>query len=183
MSTSLGLFLDRDGTLIVDRDYLRNCADVKLIRGTGEAIGILRALHCHLFLFTNQSGVSRGLLTLEDVERCNGEMVRQIGFGQIFDHVCIATEGPDDVPVYRKPSPRFIDEMVDKFGLNRKFCYMVGDKSSDLLAGMNAGIEPVFVHSGKPPTNEVDDLIHRKMSLEFDDLLAFAKYLRDLNLK
>jgi D-glycero-D-manno-heptose 1,7-bisphosphate phosphatase len=183
MNTSFGIFLDRDGTLVVDRDYLRDCADVKLIRGTEEAIGILRTLRCHLFLFTNQSGVSRGLLTLEDVERCNGEMVRQVGFGQIFDYVCIATEGPNDVPVYRKPSPRFIDEMVDKFGLNRRFCYMVGDKSSDLLAGVNAGINPVFVHSGKHPTDEVDDLIRRKISLEFDNLFAFAEYLKDLNSK
>jgi histidinol-phosphate phosphatase family protein len=178
MNAGGGIFLDRDGTLIVDGAYLRDRVDVALIPGTSDAIKTLRGLGYHLFLFTNQSGVARRLLTLEDANRCNEEMLKQIGLGQIFTDICIATEGPNDVQIYGKPSPRFIGEMVEKYGLDRRFCYMVGDKSSDLLAGINAGVKTVFVHTGKPRSNEVEDLICRKMGLEFDNLLSFAEYLK-----
>ncbi|MDR3274198.1 MAG: HAD-IIIA family hydrolase [Puniceicoccales bacterium] len=178
MNTRGGIFLDRDGTLILDREYLRDPTDVALIPGTTDAIKTLRKLGYDLFLFTNQSGIARGLLTLEDVNRCNEEMLRQIGLGQIFMDVCIATEGPNDAQIYRKPSPRFIGEMAKKYDLDRQFCYMVGDKGSDLLAGINAGIKAVFVRTGKPRSSEVEDLIRRKMSLAFNDLLSFTKYLK-----
>ncbi|MDR1255725.1 MAG: HAD-IIIA family hydrolase [Puniceicoccales bacterium] len=181
MSIQGGIFLDRDGTLIADRDYLRDCADVELLAGTAEAIKILRELGYLLFLFSNQSGISRGLLTLADVERCNGEMLKQIGLGQIFANICIAAESPDEVQVYRKPSPRFINEMVNKYGLSRKFCYVVGDKSSDLQAGIDAAIGAAFVRTGKPYSGEVADLVRRGKSLAFDDLLNFAKYLKELH--
>ena len=178
MKANFGIFLDRDGTLIVDGDYLRDRSAVELIAGTADAVKILRGLGCHLFLFSNQSGVARGLLTPADVDLCNGEMLKQIGLGQIFDGICIATEGPDDPQIYRKPSPRFIGEMVEKHALDREFCYMAGDKSSDLLAAVNAGIKAAFVRSGKPRSDAVADLICRGLSLEFENLLEFARYLR-----
>jgi D-glycero-D-manno-heptose 1,7-bisphosphate phosphatase len=152
---------------------------VELIAGTADAVKILRGLGCHLFLFSNQSGVSQGLLTPADVDLCNGEMLKQIGLGQIFDDICIATEGPDDLQVYRKPSPRFINEMVKKYALDRRFCHMIGDKSSDLLAAVNGGIKAAFVRTGKPRSDMVKDLICRGLSLEFENLLEFARYLQE----
>ncbi|MDR2435730.1 MAG: HAD-IIIA family hydrolase [Puniceicoccales bacterium] len=178
MKTNCGIFLDRDGTLIVDREYLRDRSAVELIAGTADAIGILRELGCHLFLFSNQSGVARGLLTPADVDLCNEEMLDQIGLGQIFDGVCIAMEGPDDILTYRKPSPRFINEMVEKHVLNREFCHMVGDRSSDLLAAINGGIKAAFVRTGKLRSDTVEDLIRRGLSLEFENLLEFARHLQ-----
>jgi histidinol-phosphate phosphatase family protein len=181
MSAGFGIFIDRDGTLIVDVEYLRDRGDVELIPGTADAVKILRELGCRLFLFSNQSGVARGLLTVADVALCNGEMLKQIGLGQIFDGICIATEGPDDVQVYRKPSPRFIGEMVEKYALDRKLCHMVGDRDSDLLAAINAGIGAAFVRTGKPRSDAVVGLIRSGSSLEFENLLEFARYLKNLH--
>ena len=64
--TRSALFLDRDGTLILDKHYLADPADVELLPGVPEALRRARSLGYELFLFTNQSGIGRGLFTLED---------------------------------------------------------------------------------------------------------------------
>lgn len=98
------IFLDRDGTLIVDKHYLKDPADVEVLPGVPEAIKIFQSLGCRLFLFSNQSGVGRGLLTMTDVKLCNQAMLEQIGCGNFFCDICIAPEKPDDPVQYRKPS-------------------------------------------------------------------------------
>lgn len=76
---SKALFLDRDGTLIYDKHYLADPAGVELIPGVTAALRRARSLGYQLFLFTNQSGVARGLHTLDDVLRCNTRMEELLG--------------------------------------------------------------------------------------------------------
>ncbi len=144
------LFLDRDGTLIPDKHYLADPADVELIPGIAGALAHARALGYHLFLFTNQSGVARGYFTVDDVHRCNARMEELIGLTPpLFTDRCIATEGPGDPPLYRKPSPRFILESIARHGLDPRHCWMVGDREGDVDAGLNAHIHAVAVCTGK----------------------------------
>lgn len=152
MSGSIGIFLDRDGTLIEDKHYLRDPEEVILLSGIKEAIAILRSINCKLFLFTNQSGISRGLMTLNDVVLCNKKMCSELGYEYPlpFEDVCIAPELPTDEHIYRKPSPIFITEMIKKYNLIAANCYMVGDKSIDVLAGKNAGINSVLISDKIP---------------------------------
>jgi D-glycero-D-manno-heptose 1,7-bisphosphate phosphatase len=144
------LFLDRDGTIIHDRDYLCDPAGVELIPGAADALRRARALGYRLFLFTNQSGIGRGYHTLADTHRCNARMLELLGLGpDLFTDICIAPEAPDQPSLYRKPSPRFINEMVERHGLERARCWMIGDRESDLDAGINAGIRAAAVCTGK----------------------------------
>lgn len=144
------LFLDRDGTLILDKNYLADPAGVELIPGAAESLRRARALGLRLFLHTNQSGIGRGFFTLDDVLRCNDRMEELLGLPRpVFDAVCIAPEGPDDPPVYRKPLPRFVQETMARHGLDPARCWMVGDRESDVYAGLNAGIGAVAVCTGK----------------------------------
>lgn len=144
------LFLDRDGTLIVDKDYLRDPAGVELIPGVPAALRRARELGYELHLFTNQSGIGRGYFTLEDTHRCNARMVELIGLGpDLFAGTCIAPEAPDQPSLYRKPSPRYVLETVAQRGLDPAQCWMVGDRESDLLAGLDAGIHAAAVCTGK----------------------------------
>jgi D-glycero-D-manno-heptose 1,7-bisphosphate phosphatase len=141
MSRSRALFLDRDGTLIENRHYLSDPEGVCLLPGVAEAMRRLVQAECRLFLFTNQSGVGRGWFSLGDVEACNRRMLDLIGLGpDLFIETCIATEAPDDEPRYRKPSPRFIREMIVRHDLAMDRCWMVGDSPSDWEAGQAAGI-------------------------------------------
>ena len=138
------IFFDRDGTLIHDTGYLSDPDLVELLPGVRETLLALREAGFLLFLFTNQSGVARGYFGMDAVEAVNARLAKLLGGGDtFFDGVCIAPEHPDDPPVYRKPCPRFIDETRKEFGLPRESCLMVGDRTSDLQAGVNAGIRSV----------------------------------------
>lgn len=144
------LFLDRDGTLIPDKHYLADPAGVELLPGVAAALARARELGYRLFLFTNQSGVARGYFTLEDVHRCNARMEELLGLPPpLFADRCIATEGSETPPVYRKPSPRFILESIARHGLDPRHCWMIGDRESDIDAGLNAHIHAVAVCTGK----------------------------------
>lgn len=147
---SKALFLDRDGTLILDKHYLFDPAGVELIPGVSEALGRARQLGYKLFLFTNQSGIGRGLHTLEDVLRCNLRMEELLNLSPpVFADTCIAPESSEQPPVYRKPSPRFIVESIARHGLDPAHCWMIGDRESDIQAGLNARINVAAVCSGK----------------------------------
>lgn len=150
LSSPKALFLDRDGTLILDKHYLADPAGVELIPGVPEALREARSKGYHLFLFTNQSGIGRGLYRMDDTVRCNERMLELIGLGrEAFTEVCIAPETPDQPQVYRKPSPRFILESIQKHGLDPEQCWMVGDNMADVDAGRNAGIRIAAVCTGK----------------------------------
>jgi D-glycero-D-manno-heptose 1,7-bisphosphate phosphatase len=103
-----------------------------------------------LLLFTNQSGIGRGYYTLADAEACNARMLELLGLGDdLFTAICIAPEAPDQPSLYRKPSPRFITESIATYSLDPARCWMVGDRDSDLAAGLAAGIRAAAVCTGK----------------------------------
>lgn len=172
------LFLDRDGTLIIDKHYLKDPDEVELFSGTADFLK--EALSCGylLFLFSNQSGISRGYSTMDDARACNQRMFELLGLPEsAFIDICIATELPSGPQLYRKPSPRFILEMIERHNLEPKLCWMVGDQLSDLEAGINAGINSAWVSTGKPRTRVLDAYIEKHSIPELSslaDLLTLA---------
>jgi D-glycero-D-manno-heptose 1,7-bisphosphate phosphatase len=140
------VFVDRDGTLIVNHPYLGDPTLVDPLPGVREALGRLLAERIPIYLFTNQSGVGRGLITLNDVERVNRRMLDLFGLGDhVFEAVCIATERPDEPARYRKPSPRFILESLAARSIAAVDAWMVGDSTVDWEAGRNAGVRVAAV--------------------------------------
>jgi len=171
------LFLDRDGTLIVDKVYLANPAGVEVIPGTAAALRRARALGYRLFLFTNQSGIGRGYHTLEDTHRVNARLEELLDLpSPAFDGVCIAPEGPGEPLVYRKPSPRFILETIERHGLDPDFCWMVGDAASDIAAATAAGIRAAAVRTGKIDPDVLPEVAAGRVPV-FADLSAFVATL------
>jgi D-glycero-D-manno-heptose 1,7-bisphosphate phosphatase len=147
---SKALFLDRDGTLILDKHYLADPAGVELIPGVAAALTRARSLGYKLFILTNQSGIGRGLYSLDDVHRCNERMDELLALPRpIFDGMCIVPESSDQPSLYRKPSPRYILEMITLHGLDPARCWMVGDRQSDIETGLNARIRSAAVCTGK----------------------------------
>ena len=144
------LFIDRDDTLIVDKVYLAEPAGVELLPGVIEGLRRARELGYQLFLFTNQSGIGRGYYTIEDAHRVNTRMEELIGLPRpLFVQIGIAPEAPDQPSLYRKPSPRFITEMIAKYKLDPAQCVMVGDRESDIEAGLNAKIRCAALSTAK----------------------------------
>jgi len=171
------LFLDRDGTLIVDKVYLADPAGVEIIPGAAAALRRARTLGFKLFLLTNQSGIGRGLHTLEDTHRVNARMEQLLGLPPpLFDAECIAPEASDQPIVYRKPSPKFILEMISQHALDPAQCYMVGDSAADIGAALAAGIRPVAVCTGKIDPRTLPVVAEKNVPV-FADFAAFAKTL------
>ena len=162
------IFLDRDGTLIENRHYLASPEGVAVLPGVREGLRLARERGAKLFLFTNQSGVGRGYFTLADVEAVNRRMIEAIGLGDdLFAGICIAPERPDEPPVYRKPSPRFIHEMLAKHVLAAETAWMLGDAPSDWEAGLSAGIRSAAI----VPDPDAETQRERRLAL---GVLAYA---------
>jgi len=136
------VFLDRDGTLIEDRGYLSRPEDVAVFPVAGRALKRLQEAGFQLFIVSNQSGVARGYFTMADVERVNRRVLEILAADGIrFDKIYIAPELSDAPSHGRKPSPQFLFDARDEFGILLESSFMVGDKLSDLQCGWNAGVK------------------------------------------
>src|SRR5262245_14026051 len=103
------VFLDRDGTIIEDRNYLSRPEKVAILPGAAAALKQLQTAGFKLFIVSNQSGVGRGYFTLADVEMVNNHLCRELAQeGVTFEKIYVAPEAPDAPSRGRKPSPRFL---------------------------------------------------------------------------
>ena len=149
-SVTRAVFLDRDGTIIEDKDYLHRPEEVVTYPGVGPALKRLQDAGFKLFIVTNQSGVGRGYFTLEDVHGVHEHLCRELAKdGVRFEKIYIAPEAPDQPSRGRKPSPQFLFDARDEFGIDLGQSYMIGDKLIDLECGWNAGVkESILVRTG-----------------------------------
>jgi D-glycero-D-manno-heptose 1,7-bisphosphate phosphatase len=136
------VFLDRDGTLIAEKNYLHRPEDVEIFPGAGAALKRLADAGFRIFIVTNQSGIGRGYFTLADAARVNEHLRREFARdGVRFEKIYIAPEAPNRPSRGRKPSPQFLFDARDEFDLNLAESFMVGDKLIDLECGWNAGVK------------------------------------------
>jgi D-glycero-D-manno-heptose 1,7-bisphosphate phosphatase len=144
------VFLDRDGTLIVEKNYLHKPEEVEIFPGAGAALKRLADAGFQLIIVTNQSGIGRGYYTLADAERVNDRVCADLAHdGVRFEKIYIAPEAPDQPSRVRKPSPQFLLDARDEFHLNLAESFMVGDKLIDLECGWNAGVKKsILVRTG-----------------------------------
>ena len=144
-------FLDRDGVINEDTGYLNNIKDFKWIEGAIEALKILKENNFLIIIISNQSGVSRGYFSKQDVHNLHKWINLQLSEHNVkIDDFFFATEHPntETSKTRRKPSPRMIEEAIKKYNLNRADCFMVGDKDIDVLAAKNANIRGFLFEGG-----------------------------------
>ncbi len=174
------LFLDRDGVIIHDVGYLSEPAGVKLLPGARAAL--CRALKTHrLFVLTNQSGIGRGYYTWQEAEAVNARMLHLLHLPPPgIEQLAMAPERPDEPPTYRKPSPRFILEMIAREELDPEQCWMVGDRLSDLQAGIRAGIRAALLTpGGVTPDATTRAYCRRHQIPTYNTLSPFIRHLQE----
>jgi len=144
------VFLDRDGTIIEDKDYLDDPDQVVLFSGASAALKRLQDAGFKLFIVTNQSGIGRGYYTVEDMHRVNARLLEELGrSGVRIEKVYFAPEAPEEPSRGRKPSPQFLFDARDEFGVDLNQSYMIGDKLTDVECGWNAGVkQSILVRTG-----------------------------------
>jgi histidinol-phosphate phosphatase family protein len=133
------LFIDRDGTLIVDVGYPRDPDQVELMAGAADA---LRALQQHwlLVVVSNQSGIGRGLITEAEARAVHDRFVARFAAeGISFAGFYYCPHPPDAGCRCRKPAPGLVHDASAALGIELASSVMIGDKSSDLDAGRAAG--------------------------------------------
>ncbi len=158
MSGARAAFLDRDGTLIADVHYLRSPDQIRMLDGVPEALRALRDAGYLLVLVTNQSGVARGLFTLDDVHAVHAALEAKLGLR--FDAIRICPHHPDgtvaaftQVCSCRKPAPGMLCDAIAALGVDPQRSITVGDKRADLDAGHALGIDGYLVRTGHGTTD------------------------------
>lgn len=143
------LFLDRDGVVIVDRNYLSDPERVELLPGVAESMRQATEAGFLLVGVSNQSGLGRGLFTLEDLSRVMirvDALLAQAGTG--FDGFYYCPHAPQDLCRCRKPASGLLDELRQSCHWDPSRSWMVGDKASDIAFGRSHGLGAVLVETG-----------------------------------
>ena len=173
------MFLDRDGTLIVDKDYLCRPEEVVFVPGAGKALKRLADSGLDLFLLTNQSGVGRGYFTMSDVAKVHDHIVAELARDKVhLRKIYVAPEAPGQPSRGRKPSPQFVFDARDEFGLDLARSYVVGDKLIDLECGWNAGVrKSLLVRTGYGAEVERQQPPGLERAVVVDDIVSAADWI------
>ncbi|MBX3204663.1 MAG: HAD family hydrolase [Labilithrix sp.] len=163
------LFLDRDGTLIRDVGYPRDPASVELVPGVVEALSTARELGYKLAIVSNQSGVARGLIQPAEARAVQARVDELFAARAVsFDGAWFCFHGPDEGCRCRKPAPGLILDAASALEVDRARSIMVGDKPSDVDAGIAAGCAAVLFGEAHHPRAEA----------RFSSWAEFAGWLR-----
>lgn len=146
------IFLDRDGTMIEERHYLADPDGVVLEAGAAEALARLQAAGFALVMISNQSGIGRGRMTHEDVERVNARLEALLGAeGVVLDKIYFCPHAPDDGCACRKPGTGMIEAAKRDLALDLGRSVVIGDKDADLLCAGTLGMKGILVTTGHGP--------------------------------
>ncbi len=160
MSGPRAVFLDRDGTIIEDAGYLRDPAGVRLLPGAAQAIKQLNEHGWIVVVATNQSGIARGLLTLDEyraTERRVDELLALQGACLDAHYFCPHVpelSGPCDC---RKPGTLLYRQAAERFGIDLSRSWWVGDRLRDVLPAKSFGAPGILVGTGAGEDEIVDE--------------------------
>lgn len=143
------VLLDRDGTILVERNYLSRVDDVELLPGVGAALREMHSMGLGLIIVTNQSGVARGYFSVETLELIHQRMGQiLLDEGVILDKIYSCPHHPDDGCECRKPLAGMVSLATRDFGFDPTNAFMIGDKEADTKLGMRIGAKTFLVGTG-----------------------------------
>lgn len=165
------VFLDRDGTINVHKGLLYQIEDFELEDGVAEAINSINTSEYICIVITNQPVVARNLCTIEEVENIHKKMETLLGKkGAYLDDIFFCPHHPDkgyegENPLYkidcncRKPKTEFIDYCLEKYNIDIRESYFIGDTTVDIKTGINADLQTILLKTGEAGKDKRFDVI------------------------
>ena len=151
------IFLDRDGVINKELNYLYKIEDFEFIDGVFETCKYLTSLDYKIIVITNQSGIARGYFTEDDYQIITQWMIAQFNKNgvDILD-VLHCPHLPDSNCNCRKPKPGMIKDAKHKYGIDIQNSWLIGDKENDIIAGNSSGISNTILVKSGHKINEID---------------------------
>ena len=168
----IGIFLDRDATIIEDRGYTYKIEDFKLLPNVIE--GLKKLKDFDLFIILNQSGIGRGYYTEEDMNEFNKHLLNEFEKQDIkIKKIYFCPHTPNDDCNCRKPKIELLKQAEEDFDLTLNECYVIGNRESDILCAQNAGGKGILV----PINGEEFDIIDIIPDYKARDLEDAAEFI------
>jgi len=177
--TKMAVFLDRDGTLNVEKGYVHRIDDWEWIPGAIESILSLKKLGFLVVVVTNQAGIARGYYSESDMHKLHEHINQELKkhstcidafyhcphhaeFGKIRDCEC------------RKPLPGMIEQAKSDLDIDLTHSWLIGDKISDIQAGMAAGVKSILVQTGY---GHKERHLQEEAGICVEDIVAASNYI------
>lgn len=182
------LFIDRDGTINLEKNHLCSVDQLELLPGAAMAIHRLNRSGVLSLCITNQPVIARGEATFDDINKIHSKLDQLLGLEHAYlDGLYMCPHHPDkgytgevvDLKVdcsCRKPSPGLIYQAVSDFNVDPRISWMVGDTSGDVLAGRSAGLKTILVRTGYAGR---DNKFDASPDYICDDLLGAVEWIQD----
>lgn len=136
------LFLDRDGVINIDYGHVFTIKNFHFIKGIFELCNYFQNEGYIIIVITNQAGIGKGLYSLKEFKKINNWMIKQFKKkGIIISRTYYCPHVPEDHCNCRKPSPGMLIEAIKEYNIDVTRSYLIGDKDSDIIAAISAGIK------------------------------------------
>ena len=188
MSRHAGIFLDRDGTINEEIDFLTSPDSLNLIDGSARAIREANECGFKVFVITNQSGIARGILTEENLAEIHSALLNKLALHNAhIDAIYYCPHHPDAVDVKyrvvcdcRKPGTGMLMKAVQEFGIDLERSYVIGDRMIDVQTGNNSGATSILVLTGYG-RKELELCAENNIDISFvaSDLGAAIRHIKD----
>jgi D-glycero-D-manno-heptose 1,7-bisphosphate phosphatase len=174
------VFLDRDGVINQNRpDHVKTWSEFQFLPGVLDALRLLTTAGFRIFIITNQAAVGRGLMSLDSLEDIHTRL-RAIAHahGARIEDIRYCPHTPEERCHCRKPQPGMIQELAERYQIDCRESFLVGDALTDIAAGQRMGCQTVLVRSGRG-TAELQKPELRRFSPTYiaDDLLSASRWI------
>jgi len=144
---SPAVFVDRDGTIMEDCVYCSDPRKVKIFPGVPEALRRLKSNGFKLIIITNQSGIGRGLFTIEQYRAVEAAVLCRLG-DNLIDATYFCPDVPSQPSTHRKPAPGMIVDAAREHQIDVSRSFLIGDAEIDIECAHNAGVRAIRVQTG-----------------------------------
>lgn len=168
------IFLDRDGTIIVDKIYLNDPTKVEFLPRAIEGMKLMKEMGFEIFVVTNQSGIPRGKVQIENLHKIHEIISHECAKHGIFiKNFYYAPYMTESNHFARKPNPGMLYYAQWEYGVDLRKSWIIGDRLSDIEAGQRVGAKGILIDAHDEDQSEV------KPECVVQNLFEAAKFIRD----